>query len=227
MSKLGSRVAKGLVVAGLCALLAVPRSAPAPASAAAEGAACTAIGRYTVLAQGWRYALSAPPPALFPLVTGGSATISRYTGCGTPTLLTLITTGSGTLLQHPVKPLIGNRLRAAGDILLRFTGTARQDPHAPADPRAVRLNGTAVYVHVTSKGVQRGTRTLAYASRTVKISNVPATLKVTTDLTGAFSLSCALPGPLVGKVPSEFSYFVVGVRNPAGVHATTPPSRNL
>jgi hypothetical protein len=161
------------------------------------------------------------------LVTGGTATISLYTGCGRPTLLTLTLSGSGTLLQHPVKPLIGNRLRTAGDLLLHFTGTARQDPQAPADPRAVRLSGTAVYLHVTAKGVQRGTQTLAHSSRTVKISNVPAVLKVTTDLTGAFSLSCALPGPMVGKVPSEFSFFVVGVRKPGGVPATAPASRNL
>lgn len=204
-----------------------PSSALAPAWAAPSRASCATVGRYTVLPDSWRYALNAPTPALFPLVTGGTVTISRYTGCGTPTALTISTTGSGTLLQHPVKPFIGNRLRTAGDILLRFSGTAHQDPLAPSDPRALRLSGTAVYVHVTTGGMLRSTRTLAYASRTVQVTNVPATLKVTTDLGRALSLTCVLPGPSAGKVPSQFSYFLVGVRNRAAVPAGAPASRNL
>ena len=195
--------------------------------AARPTAACAPLGSYTVLRYGAYYAASAPPSGGNPLVSGGTASISSYTGCGATTALTIDTTGPGTLLKGPLTPIQAITLRGAGDLLLRFTGKARQDPQAPADPHAVLLSGTATYARVTTKGSLRGRRSLDYSTSQVSFSAVKARLRVSIDLGGSFSLICALPGPTIGKVASSFSYVAVGVRNPKAVTATTPPSKNL
>jgi hypothetical protein len=190
-------------------------------------AACAAVGAYTVVQNGALYAASALPSGAFPLVYGGTATIQRYTGCGAPTRMQITTTGPGSLLSKPVYPGLGYRLRAAGDLLLHFSGTATQDALAPHDPRAVRLSGTATYAHVTTQGSWHGKQRLAYGTRTVQVKNVPAQLRVTADFGGAFSLSCGLPGPSVGGVPSRFAYFAVGARTPARLIAARTPDAHL
>lgn len=190
-------------------------------------AACAYTGAYSLVANGARYAVSAPPGGPIGLVSGGRATLEHYTGCGAKTVLQLDSTGPGTLLDRPQTPIVANQLRAAGDLLLRFSGTATQDPFAPGDASAVRLKGTAVYAHVTTKGVLHGKTKLTYSTKTVQVANLTARLRVTLDLGGAFSLSCALPGPKLGQFQSNFTYLAVGVRNPQGLKATTPPSKNL
>jgi len=195
--------------------------------AARPVAGCASLGNYTVLRYGAHYAASAPPSGGYPLVSGGTARITSFIGCGTATALSIDTTGPGTLLKGPLTPIQAATLRGAGDLLLRFTGTARQDPQAPADQHAVLLSGTAFYVRATTRGSLRGKRSLDYSTSQVSFSAVRAQLRVSTDLGGSFSLICALPGPTIGKVASSFSYVAVGVRNPKAVTATTPPSKNL
>ena len=195
--------------------------------AARPVAGCAPLGGYTVLRYGAHYATSAPPSGGYPLVSGGTARIASFISCGTATALTIDTSGPGMLLKGPLTPLQAAVLRGAGDLLLRFTGTARQDPQAPAAVHAVVLSGTAVYARVTTKGSLRGKRSLDYSTSQVSFSAVKAQLRVSTDLGGSFSLICALPGPTIGKVASSFSYVAVGVRNPNAVTVTTPPSKNL
>lgn len=212
--------------AGLSALVGLAGPALS-AWATASDAACAAAGSYAIVNNGSRFAASAPLSGSLPIVYGGTADLQSYTACGAPTKLRITTDGPGTLLSQPVPPLLGYQLRAAGDLLLRFTGVATQDPMAPQDAQAVRLNGTATYVHVTTQGKWLGKRRLTYATKTVTVKNVMAHLKITADFGGAFSLGCALPGPAIDTFPSSFAYFAVGARNPAKLTAARTPDKNL
>ncbi|HWE63900.1 MAG TPA: hypothetical protein VHB98_19475 [Chloroflexota bacterium] len=213
-------------VAALSALLGL--AGPAlPAHAAAAKAPCAATGAYTIVQNGSRYAASALAVGGFPLVYGGTATLQHYSGCGASTVLQITSQGPGTLLSQPVLPTLGYQLRGAGDLLLRFVGTAKQDPQALQDPQAVRLSGTATYVRVTTTGTWHGKRRLDYKTETVTVKNVMARLKVTADLGGAFSLSCALPGPAIQKYQSSFAYFAVGAHTPARLASAKKPDPNL
>ena len=212
-----NRFLLGAAAAALVALT-FPTAGGMPADAA-----CAALGTYTVVANGGTYAASYPGLGAS-LVLSGSASIVSYSGCGSHTLMHLTTVGPGAQLAKPVTPLLGNTLRSSGDLLLRLTVDAKQDPLAPPGVPSVLLSGTATYAHVTTSGPLHGKQVkLAYSVKTVKIANARAQLRVTSADGGAFSLNAALPGPSIGPVASRFSYFAVGAKNPAKLKQLKTP----
>lgn len=223
-----------LLLSAVAVTAAAAMSGPASsAGAAPEKASCAALGTYSIVQNGSNYAASAPPAGFTPLVAGGTATMSAYAGCGKPTVLRLSTDGIGAQLRHPVTAAIGTRLRLSGDLLLHFTGTAHLAAGAQVGalasqgPQPVLVSGVATYARVTTKGTLHGTRQLAFSVKTITVANVSGQLRVASDFGGMFSLSIALPGPAVGKIPSSFAYFALGAKTPAKLKAVKKPDPKL